>query len=216
MHRPIAISSANCQLLLDCIEKVKNCRKGNLPGLFLDSLLQRWDWSCLLSNFVKSFFKHGDGALHLLPTCFKVVFLEAVNCYKYIRFLGIAIIPFIHQYYGSGCYWLWMNLASAHYTNNTLTFFQQQGFIPKLHPQGCKPTMCCLAPAGRILAHALKAFLRWRMGGNFNPCTRAENQKGPANSRSDNLQHKGAIGSLHLRWLLGRLPLGIEPRPIRH
>ena len=130
MDRLIAISSANCQLLLDCIEKAKNCRKGNLPGLFLDSLLQCWDWSCLPSNFINSLFKHGDGALHLLPTCcFKVVFSEAgyaVNHQKYIRFLRIAIIPFIHQHHGSGCYWLWMDLASAHYTNNTLALLQQQ------------------------------------------------------------------------------------------
>ena len=47
--------------------------------------------------------------------------------------------------------------------------------------------------------------------------TKAENQEGPANSRSNDLQHnQGAIGSLHLRWLLGGLLLGIEPRPIRH
>ena len=50
-----------------------------------------------------------------------------------------------------------MDLASAHYTNNMLTFLQQQGFIPKLYPQGCKPTIRCLLLAGRILAHA-KAF----------------------------------------------------------
>ena len=105
------------------------------------------------SNFVNSHFKHGDGALRHLPTCcFRVVFSEAgytVNRHKYIRFLCIAIIPFIRQHHGSGFYWLWMDLASAHYTNNMLTFLQQQGFIPKLHPQGCKPTMRCLTPAGR-------------------------------------------------------------------
>ena len=56
------------------------------------------------------------------------------------------------------------------------------------------------------------------MGGNFNPGTKAENQEGPANSRSnDPLQHsQGAIGSLRLKWLLGSLPLGIEPHSISY
>ena len=78
--------------------------------------------------------------------------------------------------------------------------------------------MGCLAPADRILAHAQKGFLRWRMGDVFNPTTKAEIQEGPANSHSnDPLQHShGAIGSLRLSWLLGGLLLGIEPRPIRH
>jgi len=63
-----------------------------------------------------------------------------------------------------------MDLASAHYTNNTLTFLQQQGFMPKLHAQRCKPTMHCLDPAGRtFLAYARKGSLGWRMGGDFNP-----------------------------------------------
>ena len=50
------------------------------------------------------------------------------------------------------------------------------------------------------------------MEGVFNPGTKAENQEGPANSRSDDLfQHsQGAIGSLRLRWLLGSLRLGIR------
>ena len=67
--------------------------------------------------------------------------------------------------------------------------------------------------------HTQKGCLRQRMGDNFNPGAEAENQgKGPANSPSNNpLQNsQGAISSLHLKWLLGGLPLGIEPRPIRH
>ncbi len=94
---------------------------------------------------------------------FKVVLSEVgntVNHYNYIRFLRIDVIPFIHWHHGSRCYWLWMDLASAHYTTNTLTFLQQQGFIPKLSPQGCRTTMHCLAPAGRrFLAYAKKGFL---------------------------------------------------------
>ncbi len=65
--------------------------------------------------------------------CFKVVLSEvdyAVNDH-YIRFLCIADIPFVRRHYGSGCYWLWMDLANAYYTNNMLTILQQQGFIPK-------------------------------------------------------------------------------------
>ena len=152
---------------------------------------------------------------------FRVVLSEvgnAVNHHNYITVLRIAVIPFIRRHQGSGCYLLWMDLESARYTNNTLTFLQQQGFIPKLYPQGCKPTMDCLAPADRILTHAQKGFLRWRMGGNFNPSTEAENQVGLANSRSDDLlQHSQSLfSSLRVRWLLGGLWLGIEPRPIKH
>ena len=142
---------------------MKDCQKGNFPGLFMDSPLQRRDSSCLPSSIIDSRFKRGDGALrHLSMCCFKVVFLEAgnaVNRHHYIRFLRITIIPFICQYHCSGCYWLWMDLASTHYTNNTLTFLQQQGFFPKLHPQRCKPTMRCFAPAGTNLARAQKGFL---------------------------------------------------------
>ena len=95
-----------------------------------------------------------------------------------------------------------MDLASAHYTNNTVIFLQQQGFIPKLHPQGCKPIYpLALLQTVEFWAHAQKGFLQWRMGGNFNPGIKAENQEGPANFRSaDPLQHShGAIGSLRLK-----------------
>ena len=218
VHRPIAISSANCQLILDCIKEAKNCWKRNLPGLFFDYLLQPWDWSCLPSNFINSLFKLGDGALRHLPTCcFKVIFLEAgyaVNRHKYIIFLRIAIIPFIRQHHGSGCHWLWMDLASAHYANNMLTFLQQQGFIPKLHPQGCKPTMRCLALASRILAHAQKGFSRWRMEGVFNPGTKAENQEGPANSPSDDpFQQSRCNWQFALEMATGWSTVGHWPRP---
>ena len=102
----------------------------------------------------------------------------AVNRHNYIRFLRIAVIPFIRWHHGSGFYWLWMDLASAYYTNNTLTFLQQQGIIPKLYPQECKP-MHCLASAGRrFLAYTQKGFLR-SMGGDVNPGTEVENKEGP-------------------------------------
>ena len=156
---PIAISSENCQLLLDCIEEVKDCRTGNLLALFLDSLLQRWDWSCLPSNFVNCLFKHGDGALrHLSMWRFKVVLSEVgntVNHHNYIRFLRIAVIPFIRRHYGSGCYWLLMNLASAHCTNNMLIFFQQQGFIPK---DADPPYIALLRPVEGFWPTLKKAF----------------------------------------------------------
>ena len=79
-----------------------------------------------------------------------------------------------------------------------------------------------LAPAsGGFLAHTQKCYLGQRMGGNFNPGTEAENQgEGLANSPFDNplplQQGSRAIGSLCLRWLLGGLPLDIEPRSIRN
>ena len=60
----------------------------------------------------------------------KLSFLEVgytVNHYNYVRFLRIAIIPFIHQYHGNGHYLLWIDLESAHYANNTLTVLWQQG-----------------------------------------------------------------------------------------
>ena len=60
----------------------------------------------------------------------KLSFLEvgyAVNHYNYIRFLCIAIIPFIRQHHGNGHYWLWIDLESAHYANKTLTVLWQQG-----------------------------------------------------------------------------------------
>ena len=95
--------------------------------------------------------------------CFKVILSEAdytENRHDYIRSLCNDVIPFIHRHHRSGCYWLWMDLASAYYTNNTLTFPQQLGFIPKLHPQRCKPTMHCLGPTSRrFLAYAQKGFL---------------------------------------------------------
>ena len=59
------------------------------------------------------------------------------------------------------------------------------------------------------------------MGGDFDPGAEAENQgKGTGDSPSNDpsaLQHgQGAFGSLRPRWLLGRPPLGIEPRLVRH
>ncbi len=74
----------------------------------------------------------------------KLSFLEVgyeVNHHNDIRFLPIAIIPFIHQHRGNGCYWLWMDLASAHYPNNTLTFIQQQGIC--IIPEDTNPP--CIA-----------------------------------------------------------------------
>ena len=68
--------------------------------------------------------------------------------------------------------------------------------------------------------HTQKDCLQQRMGGTFNPGAEAENQeKGLTNSPFNNplpQQGQRAIGRLHSRWLLGSLPLSIEPRPIRH
>ncbi len=103
-----------------------------------------------------------------------------------MRFLCITIIPLIPQHHGNGHYWLWMDLASAHYTNDTLTFLQQQGIC--FVPQGCKFTMRRLAPAGGgFLARTQKGYVRRMMEGNSIPGTEAEIQgEGPANSPSNN------------------------------
>ncbi len=88
---------------------------------------------------------------------FIVILLEVdytVNRHNYIRFLRIAVIPFIRRHHGSGCYWLWMDLASAHYTNNTLTFLQQQGFIPK----NANPCVALLRPVEDFWPTFKKAF----------------------------------------------------------
>ena len=138
VDRLIAISSVNCQLLLDGIEKARNCRKGNLPGLFFDSLLQCWDRGCLPSNFVNSLFQHGDGALRHLPTCcFKIVFLEAdyaVNCHKYIKFFCTAIIPLSISIMAVGVIgygWTWQVPTTPMHAD----------FPPatRLHPQASSP-----------------------------------------------------------------------------
>ena len=115
------------QLLLDCIEEVKDCRKENLLGLFLDSPLQHWDWSCLPSCVTISavveycaISQSGISKLSFLETGY------TVNHYNYIRFICIAIIPLICQHLGNGYYWLWMDLESAHYANDTPQAFLRQ------------------------------------------------------------------------------------------
>ena len=130
-------------------------------------------------------------------------FLEAgyaVNYHNYLRFLSIAIIPLIRHHSGNGCYWLWMDLDSAHYANDTLTFLRQQGTSFIL--MDANSPLRRFAPAdGRFLNRAQKGYLQQRMGGHFNPGTEAENQReGLANSPADDplpLQHgQGAICSL--------------------
>ena len=87
----------------------------------------------------------------------KLSFLEAgyaVNCHNFIRFLCIAVIPFIHQHHIVGRCWLWMDMASAHFANDMLAVLQQQSicFIPKDADSQCR-----LAPAGgRFLGLAQK------------------------------------------------------------
>ncbi len=70
----------------------------------------------------------------------KLSFLEvgyAVNRHNFIRFLCIAVIPFIHHHHGYGCYWLWMDLASAHCPKNMLELLQQ--FSICLVPKDANP-----------------------------------------------------------------------------
>ena len=66
----------------------------------------------------------------------KLSFLEAGyagNRHNFIRYLCMAVIPFIRLHHGYWRYWLWMDLASAHYANNMPVLLQQQSicFVPK-------------------------------------------------------------------------------------
>ena len=49
----------------------------------------------------------------------------ALNRHNYIRFLHTAVIPFIRQLHSNECYWLWIDLAIAHYANNIQAFLSQ-------------------------------------------------------------------------------------------
>ena len=55
-----------------------------------------------------------------------------VNHHNYIRFLHIALIPFIRLHHCSGCYWLWMELASAHYHYHYLSSLRFISFLKPL------------------------------------------------------------------------------------
>ena len=107
----------------------------------------------------------------------KLSFLEvdfAVN-HHYIRFLRIAIIPFIRQYQGNGHYCLWIDLESAHYANNTLTVLWQQGtcFALKDANPSC---VALLRPVEDFWPSLKKAiytmiFLKWnRLNWNCSGC----------------------------------------------
>ena len=121
---PIAILSANSQLLLDCFEEVKDFRKGNLLGLFFFSWILRFSCHPLSqAAFLSMVMEHCA-----LSQCgiSKLSFSEAgytVSHNNCIRFLQIAIIPFICRHHGNGCYWLRIDLENVHYTNNTLIVF---------------------------------------------------------------------------------------------
>ena len=107
-----------------------------------------------------------------------------------------------------------MGLASAHYTNNTLSFFSNKASSPSLIPEDAnQPYITLLLPV-EFWPTLKKAFYDGFYGG-WEPTlilTKAKNQEGPENSRSDNpLQHSQvAIGNLLLRWLLGSLPLAMN------
>ena len=47
----------------------------------------------------------------------------AINRHRYIEILGATVIPFIRENHSNGNYFLWMDLASAHFANETLEFF---------------------------------------------------------------------------------------------
>ena len=57
----------------------------------------------------------------------------AINRNNYIEILRRTVIPFIRANHRNGDYWLWMDLASAHYANDTLNFLREEGirFVPR-------------------------------------------------------------------------------------
>ena len=108
---PIAISSANSQLLFDSVEEAKDCWKRNLPGFFLDSRLQHQDWSSLPSFIEDNLFEHGHSTLcHLPKWHFKVVlfggrwcsqspqlqsdFFELLSSLSSIRIMAMRVIGY--------------------------------------------------------------------------------------------------------------------------
>ena len=97
------------------------------PGLKLPPILHRrqplWAWSQYTVPSAKVAFQS-------CPFWRQVMQSIATTS---IRFLWIAVIPFIHPHHGYEGYWLWMDLASAHYAKDILVFLQQQSihFIPK-------------------------------------------------------------------------------------
>ena len=107
---PIAISSANSQLLLDSVEEAKNCWKGNLPGLFLilclSTRIEVASHPSSQTTFLSMVMVH---CAICQPGISKLSFLEAgytVNHYNFISFLCMAVIPFILQHHSYGRYWL--------------------------------------------------------------------------------------------------------------
>ena len=144
---PIAISSTNNQSLLDSVEEAKDCWKENFLGLILDSQLQHQDLSCLPSFIVDNLFEHG-AVCYLSKWQFKVSklsFLQggyAVNRHNFIRFLCIAVIPFICQHLimgVNGYGWTWQVPT----TLTTYWCFSSNRVFALF--QGCRFTMlpCC-------------------------------------------------------------------------
>ena len=214
---PLAISSANCQLLLDCIEDVRDCRTGNLLGLFLDSLLQHWDWSCLPSNFVKTAFL----SMVMMHCASFQCGVSKLSCRKWVTQLittttsdfsaltsspssvGIMAVGVI------GYRWTWQlpttpRIRWLSSSNKALS----PSFLPK---DAEPPCIALLRPVEDFWPMLKKVFYDGG-GDNFNPGTEAENQEGPANFCSDDPLHysQSTFGSLRLKWLLGGLQLGIE------
>ena len=56
-----------------------------------------------------------------------------VNCHVYINILRQTVVPFIRQHHANQRFWFWMDLANAHFANDTLAFLRREGiwFVPK-------------------------------------------------------------------------------------
>ena len=56
----------------------------------------------------------------------------AVNRHVYINMLRKTVVPFIRQHHANQRYWFWMDLASAHFANDTLALLRQEfGLCPR-------------------------------------------------------------------------------------
>ena len=80
----------------------------------------------------------------------------AINRHAYIQILRSTVVPFIRRHHSNGRYYFWMDLASAHYANDTLAFLRQEGirFVPK---HANPPCVASLRPVEDFWAALKKA-----------------------------------------------------------
>ena len=189
---------------------MKDCRKGNLQGLILDSLLQHGDWSCLPSSIVDCLFERGNGAMRHLPTL-RCPFWRWVM--QWVTQLIITITSDFSALPSSlsSVSIMAMGVIGYGWTLRVLTTPTTPGLASgnKALPLSPRKQIHHVLPRSgqwKIFGSYQKGYLRQMMGGDFNPSTEAENQgEGRANSPTNDplpFQHsQGAIDSLYSRYL---------------